>query len=172
MFPAVKRVGFHEKLVQFMPTLLLEDSEVSDSDVSPSSRELTYDSAAGIAETQLHDDNEHQETPATPVQGRKRRQDWVWTLGSLACDKTLCDGKNVVEEPELQTQTPRLGKIDETGRPSEFNNRVSPPSSIDTEMEDAPLEYAESSNQPRYLMASDVLKPPMSMLRPIICDDI
>ncbi|MCJ1237881.1 hypothetical protein MMC14_005868 [Varicellaria rhodocarpa] len=171
MFPAVKRVGFHEKLVQFMPALSLEDSELSDSDFSPSSRQSTYDSPTKVAEKQFHDDNEQEETPATPVQGQIRRRNWVWTLGPLERDNTLCDGKDVVEGLELQTQTPQLEKIDETGRPSEFNNRINSPSSIDTKMEDAPLEYAELSDQPGYLVASDVLKPPMSMLHPIICDD-
>lgn len=82
MFPPIKRVIFHENLVEQIPTPIVEESEPSDidSDSSTSSRKRGRTSSRGEAD----EPEEPEDMPATPVQGRwKRKREWVWTLGPV-----------------------------------------------------------------------------------------
>ncbi|MCJ1403980.1 hypothetical protein MMC11_007204 [Xylographa trunciseda] len=82
MFPPVKRVVFHEKLEELMPTPIVEEtSETSDTD--------SDSSASGHKRGRVSDPHEHNDSddledmPSTPISGRcKRRREWVWTIGS------------------------------------------------------------------------------------------
>ena len=82
MFPPIKRVLFHDKLVEHIPTPIVEESETSDidSDSSSSSRKRGRTSSRGEPE----EPEEPEDMPATPVQGRwKRKREWTWTLGPV-----------------------------------------------------------------------------------------
>ena len=81
MFPPVKRVSFCDRPVQVIPTATVKDLECFEPEV----REQRQVDAA----TEVEDiDNPTDDVPATPVQGRrKKRREWVWTLGRL--DNTL-----------------------------------------------------------------------------------
>jgi hypothetical protein len=82
MFPPIKRVLFQEKLVELMPTPIVEESEPSDSDSDASAerRKRRRENIKGGKE----EPEEPEDMPATPVQGRwKRKREWVWTLGPL-----------------------------------------------------------------------------------------
>jgi len=82
MFPPIKRVLFHEKLTEHIPTPIVEESEQSDvdSDSSSSSRKRGRTSSREEAD----EPEEPEDMPATPVQGRwKRKREWVWTLGPV-----------------------------------------------------------------------------------------
>ena len=168
MFPTAKRVAFHDKLVQLMPMPLLEDPETSDSDSYASNRTWSYDSSARVAEMQLSDEDEREETPVTPVQGRKRRRDWVWTLGSLESEKTRRDGKDGMEGLVLEHNMPEAKTLDHN--PSDYSNQLSHPLQLDREIEDAPLEYIITSDKPDLPNTSTFLQP-RSMIQPIMCDD-
>jgi len=82
MFPPIKRVLFHETLVEHIPTPVVQESEPSDidSDSSTSSRKRGRRSSRAAAD----EPEEPEDMPATPVQGRwKRKREWVWTLGPV-----------------------------------------------------------------------------------------
>ena len=100
---------------------------------------------------------EREETPVTPVQGRKRRRDWVWTLGLLECDETTPDGNGGAELKMLGAKASKC-----MGEPH--------PIKLDTEMEDAPLEYSTSDDKLGLPMTSNYLEPEC-INQSIICDD-
>ena len=77
LFPAVKRVSFHERLEEIIPTRIPDEthdtSDLSESDTSDKRLEDE------IAERRALDDLLEEETSTTPVQGRrKRRRDLIW----------------------------------------------------------------------------------------------
>ncbi|MCJ1381798.1 hypothetical protein MMC17_004909 [Xylographa soralifera] len=82
MFPPVKRVVFHEKLEELMPTPIVEEpSELSDTDSESSGWGHKRGRASDPHEHNDSDDPE--DMPSTPISGRcKRRREWVWTIGS------------------------------------------------------------------------------------------
>lgn len=76
MFPPVKRVTFRDRLEELIPT--------------PAVDELPHPASEDIEEAILPpredggEASEGDDVPSTPVQGRrKRRRDWVWTLGPI-----------------------------------------------------------------------------------------
>ena len=83
IFPPIKRVMFHETLVELMPTPVIEESEPSDtdSDSSTSIRKRGRPSKKDYTEDP-DEPEEPEDMPSTPVQGRwKRKREWVWTIG-------------------------------------------------------------------------------------------
>lgn len=76
MFPPVKRVTFHDRLEELIPTPVVDELPDSDTeDVEPPIVAQLEDRG---------DASEGDDVPSTPVQGRrKRRRDWVWTLGPI-----------------------------------------------------------------------------------------
>lgn len=68
MFPPVKRVAFPERLVEFMPTPVIE--ELSDSEVETSSSEDDHKRRREVIEAE--------DGHSTPVHGRRKRRDWIW----------------------------------------------------------------------------------------------
>jgi len=69
MFPPVKRVAFHEKLVEVVPTPVIEG--LSDIETDKPSTEDEHQRRRDIIEAE--------DGHATPVQGRrKRRREWIW----------------------------------------------------------------------------------------------
>lgn len=76
MFPPVKRVTFRDRLEELIPTRPVDelphhDTEDTEEAIVPPREE------GGEA-------SEGDDVPSTPVQGRrKRRRDWVWTLGPI-----------------------------------------------------------------------------------------
>lgn len=78
MFPPVKRVMFRDRLEELIPTPAAaehppnNDTEDNDEEATVPPRENRRDAGEG------------DDVPSTPVQGRrKRRRDWVWTLGPI-----------------------------------------------------------------------------------------
>ena len=97
MFPPTKRVAFQERLVEFMPTPVIEG--LSDTEVETSSS--------------LEDDHERrrkvieaEDGHSTPIHGRRKRRDWIWR----PVDDDLLESHDVVclenklETPQLQMQ--------------------------------------------------------------------
>ncbi|MCJ1392436.1 hypothetical protein MMC18_005303 [Xylographa bjoerkii] len=82
MFPPVKRVVFHEKLEELLPTPIVEETEeMSDTDSEASTSGHKRGRAADPHEHNDSDDPE--DMPSTPISGRcKRRREWVWTINS------------------------------------------------------------------------------------------
>lgn len=68
MFPPVKRVAFQERLVEFMPTPVIEG--LSDSEVETSSTEDDHKRRREVIEAE--------DGHSTPIHGRRKRRDWVW----------------------------------------------------------------------------------------------
>ena len=83
IFPPIKRVMFHETLVELMPTPIIEESESSDTDSDSSTSIRKRGRPAKKEYTEDADEPEEPEDmPSTPVQGRwKRKREWVWTIG-------------------------------------------------------------------------------------------
>ncbi|SLM33375.1 hypothetical protein LPUS_01858 [Lasallia pustulata] len=77
MFPPVKRVMFHDRLEELIPTPIVD--ELSDNDTSEDNEDPL------VAQREDRGDaSEGDDVPSTPVQGRrKRRREWVWTLGPI-----------------------------------------------------------------------------------------
>ncbi|MCJ1438797.1 hypothetical protein MMC27_008187 [Xylographa pallens] len=82
MFPPVKRVVFHEKLEELMPTPIVEEpSELSDTESESSA--LGHKRGRASDPHEHNDSDDPEDMPSTPVSGRcKRRREWVWTIGS------------------------------------------------------------------------------------------
>ena len=82
MFPPVKRVVFHEKLEELMPTPIVEEtSELSDSDSDSSAS--SHKRGRAFDPHERNDGDDPEDMPSTPISGRcKRRREWVWTIGS------------------------------------------------------------------------------------------
>ncbi|MCJ1226643.1 hypothetical protein MMC12_003296 [Toensbergia leucococca] len=76
MFPPVKRVVFHDRLEEIIPTPIIEESSDStDSDASEKRQRPT------LKDHEFVPGGIEKLVAATPVQGRrKRRRDWGWTL--------------------------------------------------------------------------------------------
>ncbi|MCJ1253387.1 hypothetical protein MMC24_001198 [Lignoscripta atroalba] len=108
MFPPVKRVVFQESLVEIMPTPIIDESDASDSDSSTSSEKRRR---VSTPEDDKRDDDEAEDMPSTPVQGRrKRRREWMWTLGPTDGDTPPRDiGK--LSEDEGQNPNAEAGLI-------------------------------------------------------------
>lgn len=68
MFPPVKLVTFEERLVEFMPTPVVEG--LSDTEVETSSTEDDHKRRREVIEAE--------DGHSTPVHGRRKRRDWVW----------------------------------------------------------------------------------------------
>ena len=90
MFPPQKRVVFHSKLVELIPTPVIEEPDSSDSDASNSSQTRgTVSSSQGTLKV-----DEAEFAPTTPQGRRKRRREWIWTLGSAEDGKASPDKKH------------------------------------------------------------------------------
>lgn len=68
MFPPMKRVAFQERLVEFMPTPVIEG--LSDTEVETSSSEDDHKRRRKFIEAE--------DGHPTPIHGRRKRRDWVW----------------------------------------------------------------------------------------------
>ena len=68
MFPPVKRVTFKERLVEFLPTPVIEG--LSDTEVEPSSTEDDHKRRRELIEAE--------DGHSTPVHRRRKKRDWVW----------------------------------------------------------------------------------------------
>ncbi|CAF9941425.1 MAG: hypothetical protein ALECFALPRED_009106 [Alectoria fallacina] len=68
MFPPVKRVAFQERLVEFMPTPVIEG--LLDTEVETPSTEDDHKRRREVIEAE--------DGHSTPVHGRPKRRDWVW----------------------------------------------------------------------------------------------
>ncbi|MCJ1295314.1 hypothetical protein MMC34_006876 [Xylographa carneopallida] len=115
MFPPVKRVVFHDKLEELMPTPIVEEtSELSDTDSESSASSHKRGRASDPHDRNDSDDPE--DMPSTPVSGRcKRRREWVWTIGSAEDGRLSPDagpllrrGHSGVQEDEDLPQLPSL----------------------------------------------------------------
>ena len=85
MFPPVKRVMFHDRLEELIPTPVFEElpEDSSDPEDPVAQREDSGDASEG------------DDVPSTPVQGRrKRRREWVWTLGRRKVEVPPADHGN------------------------------------------------------------------------------
>ena len=96
MFPPVKRVSFQERLVEIMPTPVIEGS--SDTEVESLSTEDDHKRRREIIEAE--------DGHSTPVHGRRKRRDWVWrpveTDVLTSHDRVSTD--NDSETPPVQLQ--------------------------------------------------------------------
>ncbi|MCJ1358703.1 MAG: hypothetical protein MMC33_008703 [Icmadophila ericetorum] len=126
MFPPVKRVSFNDKLVELMPTPVLEDFEPESEEEtkflsSPTKRRRKenigkLEAAAEAEEARRHINAaaDADEVPPTPVTNRrKRRREWVWTLGPLDGVPKTPDAEETVSLPDalrsgdgLETKSP------------------------------------------------------------------
>ena len=87
MFPPVKRVAFRDSLVELIPTPVIQESDDSDSDSSTSSEKRRREDDD---DDRKDDSDEGGDVPETPVHGRrKRRREWVWTLGPMERDEGI-----------------------------------------------------------------------------------
>lgn len=68
MFPPMKRVAFQERLVEFMPTPVIEG--LSDTEVETSSSEDDHKRRRTVIEAE--------DGHPMPIHGRRKRRDWVW----------------------------------------------------------------------------------------------
>ena len=68
MFPPVKRVTFHETLVEFMPTPVIEG--LSDTEVETCSTEDEHKRRREVIEAE--------DGHPTPAHIRRKKRDWVW----------------------------------------------------------------------------------------------
>ena len=68
MFPPVKRVAFPERLLEIMPTPVIE--EFSDSEVDTSPTEDDHKRRRELIEAE--------DGHSTPVHRRRKRRDWIW----------------------------------------------------------------------------------------------
>ncbi len=67
-FPPIKRVAFQERLVEVMPTPIIEGS--SDTEIETSSSEDDHKRRREVIEAE--------DGHSTPTHGRRKRRDWVW----------------------------------------------------------------------------------------------
>ncbi|MCJ1414293.1 hypothetical protein MMC32_000619 [Xylographa parallela] len=111
MFPPVKRVVFHEKLEEPMPTPIVEEpSEPSDTESESSAWGHKRGRASDRHEH--NDSDEPEDMPSTPVSGRcKRRREWVWTIGSAEDGRMSPDAgpllrKGAQEDEDLPASPP------------------------------------------------------------------
>lgn len=96
MFPPVKRVAFQERLVEFMPTPVIE--ALSDTEVETSSTEDDHKRRREIIEAE--------DGHSTPVHGRRKRRDWVWrpVEDDVLTSHELVSVRNDTETPPVLVQ--------------------------------------------------------------------
>lgn len=151
----MKRVSFHDKLVELMPTPVLEDFE-SDSEEetnflsSPTKRRRRenigkLEAAAEAEEARRHVNAaiEADEVPPTPVTNRrKRRREWVWTLGSLEGGPKTPDGKETTGTPRSDDGVETKSPLDITPvTPDEYCKMVFSPRAETPEEYFTPKDY-------------------------------
>ena len=68
MFSPTKRVAFQERLVEFVPTPVIEG--VSDNELETSSSEDEHKRRREVIEAE--------DGHSTPIQGRRKKREWVW----------------------------------------------------------------------------------------------
>ena len=68
MFSPTKRVAFQERLVEFVPTPIIEG--LSDAELESSSSEDDHKRRREVIEAE--------DGHSTPIQGRRKRREWVW----------------------------------------------------------------------------------------------
>ena len=96
MFPPVKRVTFQERLVEIMPTPVIEGS--SDTEVESLSTEDDHKRRREIIEAE--------DGHSTPVHGRRKRRDWVWrpVENDVLTSHDRVSTENDSETPPVQLQ--------------------------------------------------------------------
>ncbi|KAL9123403.1 MAG: hypothetical protein Q9187_000042 [Circinaria calcarea] len=104
IFPPNKRVVFRSNLVELIPTSVVDESS-SDSDASDSSqkrgRVLSSQGTLKVDEAEF--------APTTPQGRRKRRREWIWTLGSAEDGKASPDENN--SPSKIATQESCLASV-------------------------------------------------------------
>lgn len=108
MFPPVKRVAFQERLVEFMPTPVVE--ELSDSEVETPSTEDDHQRRRETIEAE--------DGHSTPVYERRKRRDcWVWRPEEdhvLTSHELLLPGTDT-ETPQVQVQVDAVNVQPDSG---------------------------------------------------------
>lgn len=108
MFPPVKRVAFREKLVELVPTPLVEES-------SPDAQIIDAP-ATEDEQRRRRELIEAQDGHATPVQGRlKRRREWVWRPldDDILLSRHLHNSQDMMKTPMTESQLgPETNKSD------------------------------------------------------------
>lgn len=96
MFSPVKRVAFQERMVEIMPTPVIEGW--SDTEVETSSTEDDHKRRRDVIEAE--------DGHSTPVQGRRKRRDWVWRPmeDDALASHDLVSVENHNELPPVQVQ--------------------------------------------------------------------
>ena len=105
-------------MVQIMPTPIVEASESSDSDSSTSSEKRRHTTM----EDEDRSEHETGDIPSTPVQGRrKRRREWVWTLGPTEGSYLSKGATESLEKEEEEEES--KGRVESTSKtlPSRTN---------------------------------------------------
>lgn len=92
MFLPVKRVAFQERLVEFMPTPVIE--ALPDTEVEASSTEEDHKRRREIIEAE--------DGSSTPVDRRLKRRDWVWSEVLASHDLVSVSVGNDTEAPPVQ----------------------------------------------------------------------
>lgn len=101
LFQPVKRVAFHESLVQMIPTPILSDSEASTEENSPEDPSLGE---------RIKDVNAKPAEKLDGMPGRRKRRgrDWIWRPVNDEASPTHADehSTTVVVCPPMQDSTP------------------------------------------------------------------
>ena len=92
MFLPVKRVAFQERLVEYMPTPIIE--ALPDTEVEASSTEEDHKRRREIIEAE--------DGRSTPVDRRLKRRDWVWSEVLASQDLVSVSVGNETETPPVQ----------------------------------------------------------------------
>ncbi|KAL9065965.1 MAG: hypothetical protein Q9161_007880 [Pseudevernia consocians] len=108
MFPPVKRVAFQERLVEFMPTPVVEG--LSDTEVETSSTEDDHKRGRKVIEAE--------DGHSVSVHGRRKKRDWVWRPME---DDVLTSHNLVSVGPDTETQ-PIQVQVDEVNLQSNSGN--------------------------------------------------
>lgn len=100
MFPPVKRVAFQERLLEFMPTPVID--ALSDNEVETSSMEDDHKRRREVIEAE--------DGHSTPVHGRRKKRDWVWRPeeGDVLTSHSLVSVGTDTEIPPVQVQVDTL----------------------------------------------------------------
>ena len=108
MFPPVKRVAFQERLVEFMPTPVVEG--LSDTEVETSSTEDDHKRGRKVIEAE--------DGHSVSVHGRRKKRDWVWRPME---DDVLTSHNLVSVGPDTENQ-PIQVQVDEVNLQSNSGN--------------------------------------------------
>ena len=94
MFPPVKRVAFQERLIEFMPTPVIEG--LSDTEVETLSTEDDHKRRRELIEAE--------DGHSTPIHGRRKKRDWVWrpVEDDVLKSHDPVSAKNHTETPPVQ----------------------------------------------------------------------